>query len=457
MADTTQRHSTTWVFAAAALVAAAAVLLLYAQYLQEAATRRRLMVERGRTVMDAMVAGIRAHGRMGRYHTERLAIVFDELAETPAIVGLQLTARDGVVVAASGDTARLQRALPQHATWEDPWLIIASRLVTLRPERPPWTPGEGPPGRGGGPPEGHFGRGGRGRGHWGPGAWEDFPEGPYVLAVMLDATETLRSIRRDRTQFVVSTVIALAAVALGTLVASARVKRRGLEAALTLAEERAAQHERLAQLGAGLAHETKNPLGVVRGLAQAIAAAPEADSETKRLASSIVDEADRTVGHIDSFLSLARPKEPKLDPVDLDGFFGELLPLVQPEAAAAGVTLTYAPSHLRIEADRDLLRRAVLNILLNALRASAEGDEVSIDAQRHDWQASIRIRDRGCGIRAEDLPRVSEPYFSRFEGGTGLGMAIVDQIARAHGWRLDVESALGSGTEVTLAGINEVR
>ena len=449
MAETAQPQSTKWTFSAAALVAAAAILLLYAQYLHETAARRRLMVERGKTVLDAMVAGIRAHGRMGRYRTERLGIVFEELAETPAIVGLQLTAQDGEAVASGGDTTRLQGIPPQQVAWEGPWLLIASKVESLRPPGPPG------PERGRELPHGPEGRRGPAR-QW-QGAWEDFPEGPYVLAAVLDATETLRSIRRDRLQFVISTLIALAAVTSGTLVVSARMKRRDLEAALALAEEQAAYHERLAKLGAGLTHETKNPLGLVRGLAQAIGALPEADAEVKRLAAGIVDEADRTVGHIDSFLALARPKEPALEAVDLDAFFGKLLPLVQPEASAGGTAVTYAPSRLRIEADADLLRRALLNIVLNALRASSKGGEVAIDAQRHDWQVSIRVSDNGCGIRQDDLPRVTEPYFSRFEDGTGLGLAIVEQIARAHGWRLEIESTLGAGTRVSLAGIKEVR
>jgi len=449
MADTAQRQSTKWTFSAAALVAAAAILMLYAQYLHETAARRRLMVERGKTVLDAMVAGIRAHGRMGRYRTERLGIIFEELAETPAIVGLQLTAQDGEAVASGGDTTRLQGIPPQQVAWEGPWLLIASKVESLRPP--------GPPGLEQGRELPHVPEGRRGPARRWQGAWEDFPEGPYVLAAVLDTTETLRGIRRDRLQFVISTLIALAAVASGTLVVSARMKRRDLEAALALAEERAAHHERLAKLGAGLTHETKNPLGLVRGLAQAIGALSEADAEVKRLAAGIVDEADRTVGHIDSFLALARPKEPALDAVDLDEFFGKLLPLVQPEASAGGAAVTYAPSRLRIEADGDLLRRALLNIVLNALRASGKDGEVTVNAQRHDWEVTIRVSDNGCGIRQADLGRVTEPYFSRFEEGTGLGLAIVDQIARAHGWRLEIASTLGVGTRVSLAGIKEVR
>jgi len=452
MAETAQHQSTKWTFSAAALVAAAAILLLYAQYLHETAARRRLMVERGKTVLDAMVAGIRAHGRMGRYRTERLGVVFEELAETPAIVGLQLTAQDGAALASGGDTTRLQGIPPQQVAWEGPWLLIASKVESLRPPGPPRTPG---PERGRELPHGPEGRRSLAR-QW-QGAWEDFPEGPYVLAAVLDATETLRSIGRDRLQFVIFTLIALAAVTSGTLVVSARMKRRDLETALALAEERAAHHERLAKLGAGLTHETKNPLGLVRGLAQAIGALPEANAEVKRLAASIVDEADRTVGHIDSFLALARPKEPTLDAVDLDVFFGKLLPLVQPEASAGGTAVTYTPSHLRIEADADLLRRALLNILLNALRASSKDGEVVIDAQRHDWEVMIRVSDNGCGIRQDDLPWVTEPYFSHFENGTGLGLTIVEQIARAHEWRLEIESTLGAGTRVSLSGIKEVR
>ena len=281
--------------------------------------------------------------------------------------------------------------------------------------------------------------------------WQGFPEGPFALVVALDAGGVIRQIQRDRVQWLASSAIWLVAIALSTLVALAQTRHRGLEAALALAQEQAAHSERLAQLGAGLTHETKNPLGVVRGLAQAIGQSPAADADVRQLAGRIVDEADRTVGQINSFLTLARPKEPALATVDLQALFTELAPLVEPEADRQEVGISWRPTALAVSADPGLLRRALLNLVLNALRAVERGGKIVVEAQRHEWTVSVSVSDNGCGIGEHDVARVTEPYFSGFEGGTGLGLSIVDQVARAHGWTLTVSSTPGQGTCVSLA------
>jgi signal transduction histidine kinase len=65
----------------------------------------------------------------------------------------------------------------------------------------------------------------------------------------------------------------------------------------------------------------------------------------------------------------------------------------------------------------------------------------------------LRVSDTGCGIAPDDLPRVTEAYFTRFSGGSGLGLSMVDQIAAAHGWRLRITSVMGQGTQAALEGI----
>jgi len=254
----------------------------------------------------------------------------------------------------------------------------------------------------------------------------------------------------------VASLAGLAAIGLGVMAAVAGVRHRQLRTELLVANERAAQHERLARLGAGLAHETKNPLGLVRGLAQSVESADDATAEIRQMASAIVDEADRTVGQINSFLLFARPKEADLNPVDLDTFFDAFLPLLQTEAGEAGVTVRYEPSGVAILADEDALRRLVLNLVANAIRACGDEGQVVISAERHRDTAAVRVTDDGCGIAFADLPHVMEPYFTRFEGGCGLGLAIVEQIARTHGWAVSVGSSPETGTQVSIDGIRAV-
>ncbi len=98
-----------------------------------------------------------------------------------------------------------------------------------------------------------------------------------------------------------------------------------------------------------------------------------------------------------------------------------------------------------------MLRRALLNLLINALRACREGDTISLWALAEGGLAMLVVADTGAGIAPEDLARVREPYFTRFPGGTGLGLAIVDQIARSHGWGFTLESTPGEGTAARLS------
>jgi len=109
-------------------------------------------------------------------------------------------------------------------------------------------------------------------------------------------------------------------------------------------------------------------------------------------------------------------------------------------------------------ADPDLLRRALMNLLLNAFKACRKsGDAVTlrVEPETRDLLTLVVV-DTGIGIDPEDLPRVTEPFFGKFESGSGLGLSIVQEIARSHGWRLELRSTPAQGTEVRLAGMKKV-
>ncbi|MCC6696199.1 MAG: hypothetical protein IT365_11270 [Candidatus Hydrogenedentes bacterium] len=421
-----------WMYPVAVLVAATGVFWLYRDYQWQESANRQRMLERGRTVLESLAAGIRAQSRMGRYRPERLEDIFVELTRTPDIIGVRLLEPDGASVAESGKAAFPTITPTESPHWQQGLLTVA-RVVRHEAHGP--APGWG-----------------RGRGM----ANEEgvpWASGDYTLVAALDAgwvdVERARALRR----LIVASAVWLLLTGVVLVLVRARARHRELETNLLLAEARAQRQAELANLGAGLAHETKNPLGLVRGLAQAIRDTREAPQDIKRMARDIVDEADRTVGQINSFLNLARPKEPILAHVDLDMLLESLAPMLQAEAQAKGARVEVARTGLRAEADEELLRRAVMNLAINAVRACDAGGVVSMKARRTGADCTVEISDTGCGIAPEDLPHVTEPYFSRFGGGTGLGLSIVEQIARAHGWTLRIESTPGKGTQVSLNGI----
>ena len=374
-----------------------------------------------------------AHGRMGRYRYERLNVIFEELAKTPDILALQLRSKEGVIIASGGNLGEIPPEISSSPFWLAERLIVCDHFVM------------------------HTG-GGMGRGaQEDMENWVAFPEGTSTLIAVMDASGMYAGIRRDRMQLAGSAFITLVALALGGMSIILLLKRTHLAAALVQERERTRRQEQIALLGAGLAHETKNPLGIVRGLAQSMSNCTQPECPRKDHAKEIMDEVDRVIRGINDFLALARPKEAVLAPIALDSFFEQLLPLVQMDASAVGVDVQYPPTGLTILADNDLLRRAVLNLLLNAFRASRANCTVMIRVERKGANASIIIVDTGCGIVPDDLPQVTAPYFTRFQGGSGLGLTMVDQIANAHGWRLRIKSTFGQGTQVSLDDIQVVR
>ena len=177
---------------------------------------------------------------------------------------------------------------------------------------------------------------------------EAMPDRPYVLSVAMDTAGMRAEIQGDRVRFGVSLAGSALVVALGAAVALGAVRRRRLQTALIVARELAAHQAQLARIGAGLAHETKNPLGIVRGEAQLIADAPADSAGNRERASRIVDEIDRTVGHINGFLGLARPPEIAAGTVSLRAFLADFARLVDGEAGQRGVRCRSKPGGDRI-------------------------------------------------------------------------------------------------------------
>lgn len=422
---------TTIVYGAAATLVVAAALVLCQDYRSSIQRHRAALVDRGETFAEALTAGMRAQGRMARARGERVGILFEEASKIPGVLALRLSRDDGTTVALSGTDPHRPFPGPGTMAWT-PNALEMTVVTELSPiednhggNAPPWQPSS---------------------------TTASLSEGRYYISLALDASSVYEEVFYERLRLAVSLgAVACAALALAALIVS-QMRRVTLEADLLRAKELAEENERLARLGAGLAHETKNPLNVVRGLAQDIALTPQVPHVAQEEALRIVDEVDRTVGHINGFLTLSRPKDADLAPLRLDVLAREVLALLEPEAREKGITLESDVHSETILADRDLLRRAVFNLLLNAVRACRSSCKVRLESTLRGSLVDVQVADNGCGISSEDLAHVKEPYFSRFEGGTGLGLPIVEQIARAHGVTLELMPRPEGGTYARLRG-----
>lgn len=231
------------------------------------------------------------------------------------------------------------------------------------------------------------------------------------------------------------------------------IRSRLLAEQLKTERTRSAHLEDLGLAAAGLAHETKNPLGIISGIAQRIARDPEIPERSRAMLEAIIDEVDKSASRLGHFMTFARQREIKPAPLDARALAARIAEILQPEFDAAGVRLEVNCPPMLIVADEDMLRQAIVNLLLNSLQASPAGGRVEIRTERHGARADLMVKDQGCGISPELLPDIFKPYVAGSPDGHGLGLAIVKRFVEDHGWTIRAESRPGRGTTVTISGI----
>lgn len=221
---------------------------------------------------------------------------------------------------------------------------------------------------------------------------------------------------------------------------------RGLEDQLKRSERLAA----LGKMAAGVAHELRNPLSSIKGLAVLLKTKVTGDVQGSETADVLVGEVERLNRSIGELLDYARPEKLDLVEVDLAGLLRRTIALVGIDAESQGVSLLtdFDPDHCSVHVDEDRIMQVFLNILLNGIQAMEEGGTIRISTRLTNGNVRCLIEDNGMGIGDEDLPRIFDPYFTTKNDGTGLGLAISAKIVEEHGGNIGITSTLGSGTQV---------
>ena len=225
---------------------------------------------------------------------------------------------------------------------------------------------------------------------------------------------------------------------------------------LEATEETLRRKDRLAALGemsAGLAHEIRNPLGIISSSAQLLQSQITSErGERQDLLDVIREESSRLNDLVSDFLRFGRPGEPhrKLQP--LENLIQRAAEQLRPVAEQHQVTLIYKAAHpdITVFVDADMIQQLLLNLLLNAIESCLGQGIVSIETLTGDNQAKIIVSDNGCGIPEDVLPTIFNPFFTTKDSGTGLGLAIAHNIAQSHGGDILVSSQLGEGSRFTV-------
>jgi len=215
------------------------------------------------------------------------------------------------------------------------------------------------------------------------------------------------------------------------------------------------QQEKLAGMGrmvAGVAHEIRNPLGIICSSAELILKkAVNEQSPHTRILQALHEEAKRLTRTVGEFLDYARPKKPTMADVNVGRLLDQVAVFMEPECEKLGVTIDREYSgDLSAKGDKDLLYRAFYNLIANALQAMDKGGQVFLRAAREEGRLHVTVQDTGPGFAPEHIEKVRDPFFTTKDTGTGLGLALVSAILESHGVEMHLSNADDGGARVDI-------
>jgi signal transduction histidine kinase len=297
---------------------------------------------------------------------------------------------------------------------------------------------------------------------------EVFPPGTTVGLILAQAAQTGRPIRNRRVPIDRSEVpgafVALLSVDILESLAAGTNAGRGTALLVRLRDPEATRQigrqlqtadrlSAISRITGGVAHEVKNPLNAMLmhvDLARMKLAQGDTDvAPQMEIISREILRLDRVVK---TFLDFTRPVELNLSEVALDAFVQEIVDLASPQAAAAGIRVAVKEDieGTSIRMDVDLMKQAILNVVVNAIEAMPEGGELRIECSVHGEEAEIRISDTGTGIPPELREKIFRLYYTTKPEGSGIGLAMTFRIVQLHDGAIDFASEPGSGTTFVL-------
>lgn len=222
---------------------------------------------------------------------------------------------------------------------------------------------------------------------------------------------------------------------------------------LIRARESLLESETFASMGrmaAGIAHEIRNPLFIIRSSAEKLKEAnPERADE---IDSFILEEVDRLNTILTDYLLFARDEETRRDAMDLVSTLRRSVRLVRESIESEGIELAeqYDVAEAPFHGEEKKLQQVFLNILLNAEQSTPKGGTITVTLTRRDARYRITFADTGSGVPSKELDKIFEPFYTTKPAGSGLGLAIVKRVVEDHGGDVAVSSRLESGTSVTV-------
>ena len=220
----------------------------------------------------------------------------------------------------------------------------------------------------------------------------------------------------------------------------------------------------IGEMAAGLAHEMRNPLAAITGSIELLGQGLKLDGTDERLMQIILRGKDQLDSFARDFLALARPVPVSRELVDLNEVIEEVLDYIKLNKNWTSKIKIIKVFSIKAKAfaNKEQLRQIINNLTLNAIQSMEEGGVLSIETKMVKLEdkkeySEIKVSDTGCGIKENDLKKIFEPFFTKKEKGTGLGLTIVNHIVDGYNGRIKIESTINKGTvcSVWLPGKNE--
>lgn len=262
-------------------------------------------------------------------------------------------------------------------------------------------------------------------------------KGVHSLVISLSTDEMHRQVGTDLLLRLLVGLLAMGGAIISTLAWHNVEKNVELQIRLVKAREMNTHLKDLNLAATGLAQETRQPLDLIRGLAQRITMQEQGAPPLKAHATAIVEEVDRIAAQLNELIDYSKPREARLAPVEIRRLVADVARPLLPDIEKKQIRLLQPETSCVIEADEPLLRRALFNVLLNALQAVGPNGQIKIRvSQVNAREAVLEISDDGPGVPPAERDNIFKPYMTMRAKGAGLGLAIVQQIAAAHRWEV---------------------
>ncbi|MBP3797620.1 MAG: HAMP domain-containing histidine kinase [Ruminococcus sp.] len=225
-----------------------------------------------------------------------------------------------------------------------------------------------------------------------------------------------------------------------------------------MAEELSNTEQMKNEFISSVSHELRTPLTAIKGWTETVATM-YGDVETFKKGMRVINsETERLSQMVEELLDFSRIQDNRLmlqkDTIDILAELGETVLIYQERARALGITLNYfEPDMLPfVFGDKNRLRQVFINVVDNAIKYSDKGDTVSVEAYEEEGEICISVSDTGMGISKEDLPKIKQKFFkaNHTRRGSGIGLAVADEIIARHGGTLTIDSEQGVGTTVMI-------